>query len=227
MNTAITGKIDRVDMYRKDDKIYVKVIDYKSGSNKISLDEIYNGVKLQLMVYLHSIVNDVSRKFNDKKVIPAGAVYNHIDSPIVRIEKTSVDTVEEYKDKLLEALRPEGIINYYAVDCFDEWESGKSKAVALKKKKDGTIEIGDDVVTSEQLNCLTEYAVKKMHSMQEMINKGETEANPLESACTYCAFSRVCGFDSKKHSYRKLESLKNDPNKWVRFGYTPNEEGEN
>ena len=227
MNTAITGKIDRVDMYRKDDKIYVKVIDYKSGSNKISLDEIYNGVKLQLMVYLHSIVNDVSVKYKDKEVIPAGAVYNQIDNPIVRIETNSVDTVEEYKDKLLEELRPEGIINYYAVDCFDQWESGKSKAVALKKKKDGTIELSDDVVTSEQLNCLTKFAVNKMHSMQEQINKGETEANPLESACTYCAFSSVCGFDSKKHPYRKLESIKKDPDKWVKLGYKPKEEGGN
>ena len=227
MNTAITGKIDRVDLYREEDKIYVKVIDYKSGSNKLSLDEIYNGVKLQLMVYLHSIVNDVKKKYPDKEVVPAGAVYNHIDSPIVSVEKGNSLTDQDYRKLILEKMIPQGILNFYAVDYFDQWESGKSNVIPLKKKKDGALDLSDTVVTGEQLNCLTEYAVNKMHDMKEAIDKGEAMANPLESACTYCAYNSVCGFDCKKQSYRKPESIKDDPEKWVKFGYQPKEEGGN
>lgn len=224
-NTAITGTIDRVDMYHNDDRIFVKVVDYKSGNNKISLDDIFNGVKLQLMVYLHSIVKDVSKKYPEKEVVPAGAVYNHIDNPIASVETGDKPTAEEYKSLLLDKMLPQGIFNFFAVEYFDEWEKGKSKVIPLKKKKDGGLEIKDTTVTSEQLNCLTEYAVNKMHSMNEEINRGEAGTNPLESACTYCAYSSVCGFDATKQSYRKAESIKDDPEKWVKLGYKPKEEG--
>ena len=226
-DTVITGTIDRVDMCHEEDKILVKVIDYKSGNNEITLDDIYNGVKLQLMVYLHSIVNDVTRKYPEKEIVPAGAIYNHIDAPIAKIEKGDALTVDEYKSALLEKMLPQGIFNYFAVEYFDQWEKGDSEVIPLKKKKDGSITLKDTTVTNEQLKCLTEYAVNKMHSMQEAINGGEAEANPLESACTYCAYSSVCGFDAKKKPYRKIESIKDDPEKWVKFGYTTNEEGGN
>lgn len=225
MSTAITGKIDRVDMLMEDDKIYVKVIDYKSGNNRISLDDIYNGMKLQLMVYLHSIVKNVGEKYKDKQVIPAGALYNHIDNPIVALEKNKSYTKEEYEKIILEKLVPTGIFNFYALDYFDKWDSGKSGVIPVKKKKDGSIELDDTVVTGEQLNCLTEYAVNKMHDMEKEITSGEALPNPYETSCQYCAYKAVCGFKSDRDKYRKPESLKNDPEKWIKLGYKQEEGG--
>ena len=219
MNTVIKGKIDRVDMLREEDKIYVKIIDYKSGSSSISLDEIYNGVKLQLMVYLHSIIKNVGDKYPDKEIIPAGALYNHIDNPLVTLEKGSAYSKEDYERFILEKLIPSGILNFYAVDYFDQWESGKSGVVDAKKNKDGLVVLDDKVVTGDQLKCLTEFSVNKMHSMEADILSGEASTNPYEGACEYCAYSSVCGFKPEKEGYRKLESIKNDEDKWVKFGY--------
>ena len=227
MNTVITGKIDRVDMLMEDDKIYVKVIDYKSGNNKITLDDIYNGMKLQLMVYLHSIVKNVGEKYKDKQVIPAGALYNHIDNPIVSLEKNKSYTKEDYEKVILEKLVPTGILNFYALDYFDKWDSGKSGVIPVKKKKDGSIELDDVVVTGEQLNCLTEFAVNKMHDMEKEITKGEAKANPYESSCQYCAYKSVCGFKPDRDKFRKPESLKNDTDKWKKLGFKPEGGDEN
>ena len=46
-DVTINGKIDRIDVYDN----LLRVIDYKTGANKFSFDEIYYGKKLQLMIY--------------------------------------------------------------------------------------------------------------------------------------------------------------------------------
>ena len=46
------GKIDRVDTCEDGDCVYVKVIDYKTGSKSFDVTALYHGLQLQLMVYM-------------------------------------------------------------------------------------------------------------------------------------------------------------------------------
>ena len=48
----LVGQIDRIDEYNRDGHTYGMVIDYKSGSTSVNAQEIYYGLKLQLMTYL-------------------------------------------------------------------------------------------------------------------------------------------------------------------------------
>mgnify|MGYP002509008205 CR=1 FL=1 len=41
---------------RQDDKLYVKVIDYKSGNRRFDLAALYYGLQLQLVVYMNAAV---------------------------------------------------------------------------------------------------------------------------------------------------------------------------
>ena len=43
----LTGIVDRVDLYKKEDKIYVKIVDYKSSEKDIELDELLYGLQIQ------------------------------------------------------------------------------------------------------------------------------------------------------------------------------------
>mgnify|MGYP002232491911 CR=1 FL=1 len=43
----LLGRIDRVDTYETSDKVYVKIIDYKSGNTSFSLVNLYHGLQLQ------------------------------------------------------------------------------------------------------------------------------------------------------------------------------------
>ena len=45
-------RIDRVDVAKDREKVYVKVIDYKSGNKKFDLAALYYGLQLQLVVYM-------------------------------------------------------------------------------------------------------------------------------------------------------------------------------
>lgn len=218
-DTVITGKIDRVDLLEQDGNIYVKVIDYKSGKEVFSLDDLYNGTKLQLMVYLNSIINDVAKKYPDKNIIPAGAFYNNIKNPIVSVDKNKNYTEEDYKNALLKEFIPDGVINLETIEHYDKNEGGSSPVISVTHNKDGSVKLDGKTVTKEQLTCLTDFAVNKMHEMKQEILSGKAAANPMEDSCTYCKFASVCGFNPDRQEYRKNEKVKDDPDMWKKFGF--------
>ena len=55
----ITGKIDRIDRapYGEEGKA-LRIIDYKSSSKNIDLNEVYAGLQIQLLTYLDSICKE-------------------------------------------------------------------------------------------------------------------------------------------------------------------------
>ncbi len=219
MGTAITGKIDRIDTYEDDDSVHVKIIDYKSGANDLDLDDIYNGLKLQLMVYLHSTVKKLQEQNPDKTVYAAGALYNRIDNPI--ISKTDKEKPDE---ALLNAMKPTGMVGYESIQYLDDWEKGKSLVVPAKRNKDGMLTLDGHLLTDEQLKCLSRYAVDKMSQMEKEIRKGTVETNPYRESCEYCPYCSVCNFNPKRQEYREKTSIKDEPDKWSRLGYKEQEE---
>lgn len=219
-NVKITGKIDRVDIFEENDKVIVKVVDYKSSENDISIDDIYNGVNLQLMVYLNSVLSAAKEKNSDKKVIAAGALYSIFDNPIV-------DKADDMEKKLMSAMRPKGMVTLEGLEYMDDWEKGASLCIPATKKKDGGVSLGDHVLTNEQLILLSEFATNKMVELHNEIKAGKVSVNPCENACRYCDFKAVCGFDPQTMEYRKLESIKKDEEKWIKLGYKKDEGGNN
>ena len=65
----LSGKIDRVDLWRNGDQVYLRVVDYKSGKHTFSLDEVRTGMDIQLVLYLFAVLNA------QKDALPAGAEY--------------------------------------------------------------------------------------------------------------------------------------------------------
>ncbi|MBR5896940.1 MAG: PD-(D/E)XK nuclease family protein, partial [Lachnospiraceae bacterium] len=48
----LNGKIDRIDLYEADNRIYVKILDYKSSHKDIDVTDIYHGIQQQLAFYM-------------------------------------------------------------------------------------------------------------------------------------------------------------------------------
>ncbi len=66
----VRGKIDRVDI-NKDTGTY-KIYDYKTGKSKLSKNDIYDGLQLQLMLYLYAAKEIIKSELNEEYK-PAGA----------------------------------------------------------------------------------------------------------------------------------------------------------
>ncbi len=217
--TKLYGKIDRVDCYEDDESVYIRIIDYKSGKNDIDLNELYAGIKLQLMVYLKNVIEEQQELYPHKEIIPAGALYNRIDNPIIKYKMGKKP--EEYQKDLLMEMCPSGFVGLESIDKMDHDFEKKSYAIPVKKDAKGKVPLSNKVFTKEQFELLTEYASNKMVDLEKEIKQGHVEVNPYEEACNYCPYSDICGFDAEKQQakMRKIKKVTEEDDLWNYFGY--------
>ena len=108
----IIGKIDRVDVLRANDNMYVRIIDYKSSKKDLKLEDIKDGISLQLITYLDSFIENVNKiekqKENINKVLPAGMLYFNLSDKLINL-KDYINDEEKIKDETIKALRMKGI----------------------------------------------------------------------------------------------------------------------
>lgn len=205
---CLSGRIDRIDTYENEKEIYMKILDYKSGRKKFQLADLYYGLQLQLVTYLNAAEEKQKREDPIREVIPAGILYYHMDDPMV--EAAEDEDPKQIEDALLEALRPEGLINRdtEVIRKLDTGFTGKSKVIPVSFKKDGTLSAkGCSVASREQFEALGSFVEKQISETAERILGGEIEPRPMElkdlEACRYCPYQSVCHFDSKIPGYEK------------------------
>lgn len=66
---VLSGKVDRIDLCKEGDVCYVRVVDYKSGTHKFSLDEVRSGMDIQLVLYLYAVLSAT------EDALPGGAQF--------------------------------------------------------------------------------------------------------------------------------------------------------
>ena len=209
----LQGRIDRIDVSEDAEHVYVKVIDYKSGNRKFDLAALYYGLQLQLVVYMNAAMEMESRKHPDKEIVPAALLYYHIDDPTI---ETPVElTDEQINEQILAKLRMNGVVNSdpEVVERLDRYMQDKSVVIPVEKKKDGSFSARSGVLSREEMQLISSYVDAKIRDIGREILDGKIAAKPYEKgneeACTYCAYKKVCGFDSSIPGYEKrpLEDL--------------------
>ncbi len=215
----LRGRIDRLDLCQDGQQVYVKIIDYKSGSTSFDLVAIYYGLQLQLVVYMDAMLEMAKRNFPDKEVVPAGILYYHIDDPLADKEgvKEEGGTGQQAVDReILKKLRMDGLVNseLKAIRHMDSSIEKQSDIIPVVLK-DGQVQEGrSSVANQERFEGLRQYVRKKVKEAGQDILRGEAGVNPYKSgqktACDYCPYHAVCGFDKKVSGfeYRKLKGKK-------------------
>ena len=195
----LQGRIDRIDVAQEADKVYVKVIDYKSGSRQFDLAALYYGLQLQLVVYMNAAMELEAKKHPDKEIVPAALLYYHIEDPTV--ETATELTQEEINQQLLEKLRMNGVVNSQPdiVERLDRYMQDRSDVIPVEKKKDGSFSSRSSVMSTKELKVLSDYVNHKIKRIGREILDGSIGLSPYElgtrQACSYCPYKRVCGFD--------------------------------
>ncbi len=209
----LRGRIDRVDIGETDERVYVKVIDYKSGDKRFDLAALYYGLQLQLVVYMNAAVELVQKKYPGKEAVPAAMLYYRVADPVVEGEELPP---EEINSRILQELKMTGIVNENneAVRMLDREFTDKSDILPLERKKDGSLSAVSSVISEEDMRVVSNYVNHKIRRLGREILDGTISVNPCElgaeNACTYCAYRHVCGFDAGAAGYqpRKLVKLK-------------------
>jgi len=210
----LRGRIDRMDVFEDEDRVYVKIMDYKSGSTSFDLALLYHGLQLQLVVYMDAALKLEERRKPGKEAVPAGIFYYHIDDPVV--ERSSGAAAEEIEADILKKLRMNGLVNS-SLDVIShlDREIIKESDVIPVAMKDGLIqESRSSVAGGDRFKHLSGFVNKSLKAMGEEILDGNTAVNPYKqgqrTACDYCPYHSICGFDLKTSGfgYRKFKSMK-------------------
>lgn len=226
----LRGRIDRLDLCEDEQHVYVKIIDYKSGTTSFDLAALYYGLQLQLVVYMDAAVEMEERNHPDKEVVPAGIFYYHINDPLA--DKQEGMTVEEIEKQILRQLRMNGLVNS-ELDIINHLDRDiqKESDVIPVAIKDGYVqESRSSVASTRRFEDLRRFVNHKLQEAGKDILKGNIGLKPYKqasrTACDYCPYHAVCGFDTKTagYGYRRLAGLKPE-DIWAQI--SPVEEEEN
>lgn len=201
----VTGKIDRVDIL---DGGYAKIVDYKSGSDQLNLDDVMSGWQLQLMVYLKAVTE------SDKSLKPAGVFYFNIPEPRVNTTGVSPEVVDaKVKDAIADSYTMNGVVidDKSVVESITGSLSTKnSKIISAHTNKDNEL-TGKSVVEKEDFEAITSSVSDLIDQLCADMIDGDIKANPKKSktkdmngnektACTYCQYKGICGYDKSFNS---------------------------
>lgn len=199
------GKIDRVDTMQAGNDLYLRVIDYKSGSKKLDFTEIMEGLQLQLVLYLDAAMEVEEKRHPGKNIRPAGIFYYHIEDPIV--ETGLGERPEEVDKMILKELSLEGLAsrNLTALLGMDRdlAEEGKSSVIPVTMK-DG-VPAKKNTAGENELRSLCTEVRRIVKRLGKGIMDGEVALAPYrrgnKTSCDYCSAKSICGFDATREDY--------------------------
>lgn len=206
----LIGRIDRMDLCGEEDdgRIYVKIIDYKSGNKSFDLAAVYMGLDLQLVVYMNAACEYVRRRFADKEPVPAGIFYYHVDDPYISVPDDQISD-EEVEEKIEKELKMTGLVNSdeKVYRLIDSDFTGRSGVIPVYVKNDGEFGRGSSVADEEEFRILSDYVNLKIKEEGREILDGNIKAEPHmksgsdKSPCSYCDYYGVCGYRGRGSVY--------------------------
>ncbi len=194
----ITGKIDKI-MYKNIDGVdYVSIVDYKTGKDYPSLDNVVDGFNLQLPIYAYFLAK--TNLLKNPKIL---GIYLH------RILNNAKST--KTKDLLSakwDALKLDGysIIKKEKLELLDLTYQ-KSKFIKnMSISKDGSFSRYAKVFSEDDIINLINTVEELINEAFLNIEEGNFEINPKSinadnKSCKFCPYVNIC--------YRKNKDIKN------------------
>lgn len=192
----IEGRIDRIDTWRQGGQVYARVIDYKSGFNSFDITRVWNGLDLQLLLYLRAAMGW------REQPLPAGVFYLSLKRPF--IDTDSLD--EQEIEKMIAAdLLMDGVFidDPDVIEALDRGvREGKEQVIAFK----GRGKTPDNSLSAELLERLLDHTVQAAQQAVRAVMDGDIRVQPLEEkqkgGCAYCDYAAVCRFEDGRSGNR-------------------------
>ena len=195
MSAILRGFVDRVDTWVQGKSSYYRIVDYKTGRKDFDYCDVFNGVGLQMLLYLFALQESGNGVVGDNP-IPAGVQYFPARAPYVSADGRL--TEEDAKQQRGKDWKRKGLLLKDEQVLLAMEPSENPKRLCYTTRKDGTL-VGD-LADRDQLKQLKAYVFKVLGKMVDEIASGNVEANPYtrgtsHSACDYCPYGAVCHKD--------------------------------
>lgn len=210
-NVEIVGKVDRLDVAENEDGKYIRIIDYKSSNKTLDLNKMVTGLQIQLLTYA-----DVMAEKTKKE--PVGMLYFNLIDPIISKNRNLSD--EEIENEIRKTFKMKGLIvaDVKIVKMMDKTlNTGASQIIPVTIDKSGDISNSkSSVITKEEFTLLQKKIKKIIKEISNEILGGKIEIKPTynrkekKSACEYCPYKTICGFNPKENCYSYVQNKTKD-----------------
>lgn len=233
-DVSLSGKVDRVDGYIKNGRLYLRVMDYKSGKKSFSLSDIWYGLNMQLVIYLYALQQEGLERYRARleaelnEIVPAGVLYVPVRDALPDAARdTDEDTLRALRDK---ALRRSGLLSddMELLDAMEHGLEGDGRflpvSVKVKKGEDvPTLAAKSAVADLEKFGRLARYTHKKLLEMGKELRAGSVTADPCKkdkqsSYCDWCDFRAACRFDETAGDKARFLKHLTDEEFWQQTG---------
>ena len=188
----LQGFVDRVDAWKSLGRNYFRVVDYKTGKKDFDYCHVFNGVGLQMLLYLFAL-EQMGQQILGENAISAGVQYFPARVPLVATDgRVTEEEAEQLRQK---EWKRRGLLLADEDVLLAMEPEDAPKRLSVTRKKDGTL-VGD-MADREQLRLLKGYIFRILGRMVDEIASGCVEPNPYtrgtsHSACTFCPYGSVC-----------------------------------
>ena len=208
MQAVLRGFVDRVDICKKDGRNYFRVVDYKTGKKDFDYCDVFNGVGLQMLLYLFALERN-GEEILGEAPIAAGVQYFPARAPLVSSDSKLTD--EEAKAARQKEWKRRGLLlnDDVALQAMDPSED--MARLSCKRNKAG--ELAGDLADGRQMKLLRQYVFSLLGNMVDQIASGDVTPNPYtrgtsHDACTFCPYGAVChkATVTGRRNYKTMDS---------------------
>lgn len=192
----IGGKVDRVDGWVKDGKLYLRVVDYKSGRKEFDLSAVKMGLDIQMLLYLFTLQKEGAAHFG-REIEPAGVLYLPARDEILSAERNI--TPERLQSEREKTLRRSGLLlaEPAVLQAMEHDSLTEPHFLPLRVGRDG--QLSGSIASAAQLGRLGRYVEELLHQIAGEIRQGNIDADPCcrseeDSACQFCDWADACHF---------------------------------
>nr|WP_302649535.1 PD-(D/E)XK nuclease family protein [uncultured Agathobaculum sp.] len=234
LTVALSGKVDRVDGYIKNGRLYLRVMDYKSGKKSFSLSDIWYGLNMQLIIYLYALQQEGLDRYRQRleaelnEIVPAGVLYVPVRDELPDAPRDiDEDALRALRDK---ALRRSGLLSddMELLEAMEHGLEGDGRfiPVSIKVKKgedEPSLAAKSAVADLAKFGRLARYTHEKLLEMGRELRAGSVTADPCKkdknsSYCDWCEFRAACRFDETAGDKARWLKHLSDEDFWQQVG---------
>lgn len=192
----IGGKVDRVDGWVKDNKLYLRVVDYKSGKKKFDLASVRMGLDIQMLLYLFALQKE-GKSYFGHDIEPAGVLYFPARDDILSAERNV--PAEKLRGEREKQLKRSGLLlaEPEVLRAMEHEALQAPRYLPVRVGRDGSL--SGSIASAERLGRLGEYVDTLLHQIADEVRQGNIDADPCchsedDSFCKFCDWADACHF---------------------------------
>ena len=196
---SVTGFVDRVDGWVDGGRLHLRVVDYKTGRKSFDLTEVWNGLGLQMLLYLFTL-EEKGQALYGLPVEGDGVLYLPAREAVIRGSRSISD--EELRKRVDKELTRSGLVvnDPQVLEAMEETGEDGFRFLPLKVRKSTGEITGEALASAEQLGKLGKHVQRVLEDICQELAGGSIAADPFwrgpeKNACRFCDYAAACHFE--------------------------------